>query len=345
MNLTDLKQDFYKRFSSSNNFLSYSRAGLLCPLLGDASIARCAALTCSLSMKVQVYGRKLESDIIKLQNTKNNVCIVFRYGSQLPSQHTGLFEMLEKLHGYGAHGAELFFDCSVPGFFEFERELKTAVFGVMTSICNLDAPISVCGGYRPFYSAVFNARKGYCTVVPEFRELPLPMTGYKFLILQTPGKDKLPRAKYLGKAYERLKRIYPHIHSFADISPDRLEYSKNAVRDKVALNLARHIVDENDRIKAAASGLEKCSLSRLTEQMNLSEESIEKLWKPEKQHVILARSAAAADGVKCAKIWKNGIITIVNEDGIDDITNKIIIDFERAAGYRPYVCIAESFGD
>lgn len=345
MNLTDLKQDFYKRFSSSGNFLSYSRAGLLCPLLGDASIARCAALTCSLSMKVQVYGRKLESDMIKLQNTKNNVCVVFRYGSQLPSQHKRLFEMLEKLHGYGAHGAELFFDCSVPGFFEFEHELKTAVFSVMTSICKIDAPISVCGGYRPFYSAVLNARKGYCTVVPDSRELPLPMTGYKFLILQTPGKDSFPRAKYLGKAYERLKRIYPHIRSFADISPDRLEYSKNVVRDKTALNLVRHIVDENDRIKTAAAGLEKCSLSRLAEQMNLSEESIEKLWKPEKQHVILARRAAAADGVKCAKIWKNGVIAIANEEGIDDITNKIITDFERAAGFRPYVCIADSFGD
>lgn len=344
MNLTDLKQDFYKRFSTSGNFLSYSRAGLLCPLLGDTSIARCAALACSLSMKVQVYGRELESDMIKLQSTKSNICVVYRYGSQLPSQHRGLFEMLERLHGYGARGAELFFDCSVPHFFEFERELKTAVFGVMTSIFNIDAPISVCGGYRPFYSAVSGARKGYCTTIPDCRELPLPMTGYKFLILQTPGKDKFPRAKYLSKAYERLKRIYPHIHSFADISPDRLEYSKNALRDKTSLNLARHIVDENDRIKAAAGSLEKCSLSRLAEQINLSEESIEKLWKPEKQHVMLARSASGTDGVKCAKIWKNGIVAIADEDGIDDITNKIIIDFERAAGFRPYVCIADSFG-
>lgn len=345
LNLTDLKEDFYKRFSASGSFLSYSRAGLLCPLLGYEEINHCPALTCSLSMKVQVYGRRLEGEMIKLQSTKNNLCIIFRYGGRPPSQHTGLFEMLEKMHAYGTGGAELFFDCSIPDFFEYERELKAAVFSVMSKIYNLSIPVSVCGAEKQPCSALQKVSKGYCVTIPDSQKLPLPLTGCKLLIIQTQKADKAPRAKYIDKAYERLKKIYPHIHSFADLSPDRLEYARNAIRDKTALNYVRHIVDENERIKTAAKGLEQCSISALAEQINLSEESAEKLWSPEKLHVFLAGKTMSAEGVMCARIWKNGIISIVSEEKLDETVSMIIRDFENIAGYRPFVCIADSFGE
>lgn len=345
LNLTDLKQDFYKRFSVSESFLSYSRTGLLCPLLGYDSFKRAPALTCSLSMKVQVYGRRLEGNMIKLQSTKNNLCIVFGYGGRKPSQHTELFEMLDMLHCYGAGGAELFFDSTIPSFFEYERELKAAVFRLMCNIYNLDVPVSVCGDYKPLYSALLKSRKGYCISIPGGAQLPLPLTGFKILIVQTQKSDKTPRAKYIAKAYERIKRIYPHIHSFADISPDRLEYVRSAIRDKTALNYVRHIIDENGRIQSSAEGLKKCSPDALAAQMNLSEESIEKLWSPEKAYVFLARLAMSSDGVICARVWKNGIVSIVKEDGVDEAANRITRDFEIYAGEKPYICITDSFGD
>lgn len=345
MNLTDLKEDFYKRFSVSESFLSYSRSGLLCPLLGYITFPRCAALTCSLSMKVQVYGRRIEGNLVKLQSTKNNLCVVFHYGGRLPSQHTELFDMLDKMHGYGVGGAELFFDCTIPEFFKHERELKTTIFKVMSNIYDITVPISVCGDYKPFYSALLNTRKGYCLSIPRGEEVPLPLTGSKLLIVQTQKQDKTPRAKLIEKAYEHLKRVYPHIHSFADVSADRLEHSKNAIRDKTALNYARHIVDENDRMQTAAEGLKKCNINALIAAMNLSEESIEKLWNPEKQHVFLARLALSTEGVSAARIWENGIIAIADEEALDDAVSKIKFDFENTVGYKPFICIADTFGE
>lgn len=344
LNLTELKQDFYKRFRPSGDFLTYSRTGLLCPLLGVTSVKRAPSLTCSLSMKVQVYGRKLAGDMIKLQSTKNNLCVVYRYGSRLPSQHTELFEMLERLRAYGAFGAELFFDSSVPPFFDYERELKAAVFRVMSNIYNLDVPVSICGEDKPLCSAILKAKKGYCITIPDGRQLPLPLTGLKPLAVQTNIADKTPREKCIEKAYGRLKRIYPHIHSFSDISPDKLEYARNAIRDKTALNYVRHIVDENDRIEAAAGGLERCSISVLAEQINLSEESIEKLWNPARDHVFLTHRAMSA-GALCARVWENGIIAIVKENEVDDIISRLTFDFETTVGQKPYICVADSFGD
>lgn len=346
MNLTELKQDFYKRFDTSGNFLTYSRAGLLCSLLGDISIRRCPALSCSLSMRVQVYGRRLEGDVVKLQTTKSNTCIVFHYGSRIPSQYKNLFEMLDRMHSYGVRGAELIFDCSVPDFFSSDIELKTAVFHTLSKIYDIAPPIDICSSDNPApYAAIAGAKKGYCIVMPENRSLPLPLTGYKLLTVQCAKADKTPREKYIEKGFNALKRIYPHIHSFSDISPELLEYSKNAVRDKTALNYMRHIADENERIKYAAEELKKCSLQALISQMNLSEQSMEKLWNPEKQHVFLAQKAASTHGVMCARIWKNGIIAIVNEDEIDYAADTIAYDFENIAGYKPYICIADSFGD
>lgn len=345
MNLTDLKQDFYKRFSASDSFLSYSRMGLLCPLLGDVSIKHSPALTCSLSMKIQVYGRRLGGELIKLQSTKNNLCVIFRFGGQLPSQHTELFEMLDKMRGYGAGGAELFFDSSIPAFFGHERELKAAVFDVMSKIYDIDPPISVCGDYKPPYSALLDAQKGYCVSEPDGQRMPLPLTGYKLLIIQTQKFDKTPRAKYIEKSYERLKRIYPHIHSLADLSPDRLEYSRSAIRDKTALNYVRHLVDENERIKIASEGLNRCDIQALVNQINQSEQSMEKLWSPEKQHVFLAKMALRSESIICARIWKNGILSIASEENIDETISKLSRDFEAAAGYKPFICVADTFGD
>lgn len=344
LNLTDLKQDFYKRFSASNSFLAYSRMGLLCPLLGNTSIKHSPSLNCSLSMKIQLYGRQLAGEMIKLQSTKNNLCVVFRFGTRPPSQHTELFEMLEKMRGYGIGGAELFFDSSIPTFFPSECELKAAVFDVISRIYNIDIPMSVCGN-KSVYNALLNAQKGYCISEPDGKKLPLPLTGYKFLILQTEAIDKTPRAKYIEKAYERLKRIYPHIHSLADLSPDRLEYSRSAIRDKTALNYVRHLVDENERIQIASQGLKQCSITALTEQINQSELSIEKLWNPERQHVFLVHRIIRCDNVVCAKVWENGIFAIIKDENIDETVNKIIYDFETAAGYKPFVCIADTFGD
>lgn len=346
MDLIELKQDFYKRFNTSGNFLTYSRAGLLCSLLGDISIKRCPALTCSLSMRVQAYGRRIDGDVIKLQTTKSNTCIVFHPGGRLPSQHRDLFEMIDRMYNYGVRGAELIFDSSVPDFFSFGKELKIAVFNTLSKIYGVTPPVDICGNDNPApYQAIAEAKKGYCISIPGNRSLPLPLTGYKLMAVQCEKIDKVPRGKYIEKGFNNLKRIYPHIRSFSDISPELLEYSRKAVRDKTALNYMRHMADENERIKYAAEGLKKCDINALAVQMNLSEESMEKLWTPEKEYVFLARKALSTVGILCARIWKNGIIAIVNEDEIDYASEAIAYDFENIAGYKPYICIADSFGD
>jgi hypothetical protein len=346
LNLAELKQDFYKRYSTSEHFLTYSRAGLLCSLLGDISIKRCPALTCALSMRVQVYGRRIDGDVIKLQSTKSNTCIHFHHGSRLPSRHQALFEMIDKLYNYGVRGAELIFDSSVPDFFNFGKELKIAVFNTLTKLYDVAPPIEICAnGDTAPYHAIFEAKKGYCVKMPEKNRLPLPLSGYKIIAVQSEKSDKTPRTKHIQKAFNSLKQIYPHIHSFADVSPELLESAKSAVKDKTALNYTRHIADDCRRIKSASEGLTACNPRALFDEMNLSEQSIEKLWCPERQHVFLARKAIETDGVMCARIWKNGIIGIVREDSVDYALDEIIYDFENIAGYKPHICIADTFGD
>ncbi len=343
MNLTELKEDFYKRFNASNQFLIYSRMGMLCSLLGDIETEYCPSLSCCLSMRAQVYGRKLNGDGIRFQASANNNCIVFYPGDIVKKDYRDLFSTIEKMYNYGIRGAELFADCSVPKFFNSDMVIKAAVFDTLSRLYETAAPLDLCSQYTEPYKAIFAAQKGWAYF--KGQNIPLPLTGYKIIIVQSDMRDKFPRGKYIKNGFLSLKKLYPHITSLSDVSPALLENSKNVIRDKTTLNLLRHFTDENTRIKYAAEGLKRCDIKPLIAEINLSEQSAEKLCNLEKHHVFIAHTAMKTSGVLCAKVWKNGIFLIAKDEAADYIADNIGYEFEKKEGYQPHICIADTFGD
>ena len=68
MNLPELKEDFYKRYSSSDNYLHFTSNGILCTLLGHCGIGNAPSLTCTLSMRVRMFARSLDGNMIKIKH-------------------------------------------------------------------------------------------------------------------------------------------------------------------------------------------------------------------------------------------------------------------------------------
>ncbi|MGN0107084.1 MAG: hypothetical protein ACI4A5_05220, partial [Hominilimicola sp.] len=81
MNLPELKSDFYKRYSASDNFLHFTSNGILCALLGHCDIENSPSLTCTLSMRIQMFARVLEGSMIKLQSSAENNCFIYIFGT------------------------------------------------------------------------------------------------------------------------------------------------------------------------------------------------------------------------------------------------------------------------
>ncbi len=343
LNLAELKEDFYKRFSSSDQFLIYSRMGMPCSLLGDVETEYCPSLSCCLSMRAQVYGRRLNGDAIRFQSSANNDCIVFHPGDVVKKEYRDLFSTVEKMYNYGVRGADLFADCSVPKRLNPDRVIKAAVFDTLSRLYEIVLPTDLCDKNAKQYEAILSAKKGYA----YFRghNIPLPLTGYKIMIVQGDKQDKFPRARHIKNGFLSLKKLYPHINSLSDVTTELLESSKKAVHDKETLNLLRHFADENGRIKRAAAGLKKCDLEPLFIEINMSEQSQERLCQLEKQHIFIARIALDTDGVLCARVWKNGIFAIVREEKVDYVIRNINYEFEKKEGCQPHICIADTFGD
>ncbi len=349
MNLTELKTDFYRRYSESASYLCFFRSGLLCSLLGDVDIPKSRSLNCSLSMCVQVCGRAVGGDIIKLEDSDSNNCRSHHLLSPFPAKNRTL-QAISRLAPMGISGAELLACSSIPDFFDSEREYRAAVVGAVLKINDMECenlPELCAGGENPSaYASLFANKKGWCTdtsgVTAE--RVPLPLTGFKLLSVQGRKKAR-SRSAEAAALLESVRAVYPHITSFSEVTREQVEVLRRFIKDKVQFMRLMHIVDENDRIDAAVEGLKRYGTDALFKVINASQQSLKRLWGLNREQLFMADKIMEYTGVKCARAWKNGIIAVVEEDRADRVIRALQFDYENKMGYTPFFCIADTFGD
>ena len=353
MKLTELKQDFYKRFEQSDNFLHFTSTGLLCTLLGHSDIEHAPSLTCSLSMRVQMFTRRLGGNCIDIQDVTKSEGLSYRFGTPtdiLHSNNRNTAEIIRRFEDYGLSGAQILYERTVPDFLPCEEEFSVCIVRSLLKITDKEADTlkiaSLASGNRKSdnYIAIASSRQGYCTHISkgEPKMLPLPLSGYKIISVHCKEKQK-DRSSTVKYAFDNISRLYPHISSIADITPEMFVASKNDIKDKTALRYMYHLINENARLGTADWALKRCDIKTLFNEMNTSQKSLERFWNLSEEQTYLAHCAKNIDGVRAVRSWQNGIIVIAENEYIDHIIEIIKNNFESNIGYPPYFCVSDVF--
>ena len=347
LNRTDLQNDFYKRYNVSRHHLCFSKAGLLCTFLGYENIKNTEFISCALSMCIHIAGRRLDSRIIRLENTKTGVCTVFRPDDAFDSMQ--LKDIFEKFCFSALPGAELLYDSTIPPFFSQHASLRTAFMNTLLKLSDTNSgdfkKTAICAGNgNPSqYSALLAAKRGWCSYTngTYTENLPLPLTGYKLLCVQTHAKSNAHHISAVKHAFETIRHIYPHISSTGDITADIL-YSVKKRLSRSEINYIQHLISEHEKIQTAKTALKACRLYDFAEIVNASEYSAQQLWNCRREHAFLSDAVNPLSGCLCSRQWKNGIIAIVAEESIDYIINILRHEFCASYGYNPMFCISDT---
>lgn len=350
MNSTELQSNFYKRMGVSKNKLVFSKTGLLCTLLGHSEIRGGEFLSCTLSMGVRAAGRMLNCNALNLENTQTDIRNVIRI-NDLASQNKQLYDIVSKVSRIRPFGAELLYDCDIPDFFSNTAALRISVLNSLLKIadCELDAAhkAQICDGGKNIapYIAALNSRRDWCCCVRENKceQLPLPLTGYRFLVVQTDRKKTYRRDRAVQSAYTKLHRIYPHILSIYDVSQNMLSFARTHIK-RAEYDYMLHLLMEHERMIIAKAALTACHIKDFAKLVNESQKSIEKLWNNEYEHIFLADALTEHPQCLCARDFENGICAIVEKESEDEIINVIRHDFNARFGYFPNFCIADTNG-
>lgn len=353
MNLPELKKDFYKRLGPSHSFLHFISNGMLCTLLGHDEVDESPFIACTLSMGIKMFARKLGGNMIVIQDNAKSKAISYTYGSS-PTQYTGeprdTIELIQRLESRNIRGAEILFDCTIPEFLPYKELLALSLTQAVLIVSDIESePLDTAylasgGGNLTPYLGIIHSRKGYCTHLSGKtpQNLPLPMSGYKILTAHCTEKER-DHSKEINYALEHIRRLFPHIGTIADITPEMLQNAGNSIKSKNAVRYIYHLVNENKRISAAENSLKKCNIRGLFRQMNLSQQSMERFWDLGSEHIFLAQCCKHIDSIEAVRCWKNGVIMIVSDDKIDYAITMIKSEFENNIGYQPTFCVCDVF--
>lgn len=83
MTLSELKEDFYKRYLPSSNYLHYTANGMLCPLLGYPETEDAPSVSCALSMGVRMFARALGGEVVKVQNNASDKYLIYNFSDNI----------------------------------------------------------------------------------------------------------------------------------------------------------------------------------------------------------------------------------------------------------------------
>lgn len=352
MNQSELKQDFYKRYQPSDNYLHFTSNGILCPLLGHSEITSAPSVTCTLSMRIQMFARALNGEQIKIQNCMSDKYLAYNFSDTASIHHNTDKDTINIIHALSAknlRGAEILYECSIPEFLSHKEPFELSLTQSLMKVSDIQTDISETaalaspGKNISEYLALAAAKSGYCTLISSGlpKNYPLPMTGYKIVSAHCAEKD-IDRAKEIQYAFNAIRRMYPNVGLITEITPQMFSAAQITIKNKTALKYMYHLVNENERIERSITALKRCDIKTLFYEMIKSEKSMEKYWDIGSEHLFLARRARDADGVAAVRVWKNGIIAITEEDKVDYAISAIRNEFEENIGYKPMFCVSDA---
>lgn len=316
MNTTTLKSDFYKRFDTSNNPLIIKKSGLLCTLLGFCNIKGASSLSTVLSMGVSGICRRLDGNAIQITDTSNSDTLTYHLDN--------------KSKKYNICGSQILFDNSIPLYIPSSSSLRTCILKCILSTSKIDnfdkleACLACCGkeNIKP-YLALMEAKKGYAVFSHKLESIlvPLPMTGYKYILIQFCDKKTLRSHKDTERALDIINTSFPYAKIFSDLNSKTMQYAATKIKNRRTLKKITYLVNETKRINCALTALQALHTETLFDIINESAKEYTLLWDNDNEIEDLLDFAMSCDGVMTARPFNRGILCIVREDMCNHVTN------------------------
>lgn len=336
MDITTLKSDFYKRFDTSDNMLITQKSGILCTLLGFCDIRGSTALSAPLSMGVTGVCRRLDGGAVKITDTSNGDVMTY-YLSNFPL-------------GQNFCGAQLLLDNAVPGYIDSTAAMRTCAIKCIMRVNGIDEfdKISACavscgkGNIKP-YLALLEAKRGYAVFSHKLNTslVPLPMTGYKYVLIQFSDKKFRTSSKDVERALNIISNAFPHVTTFADLNSETLRYASSVLKSRKTVRRISYLMNETKRISCAVTVLKSMHTEALFDIINESAREYTILWDSNKEISTLLDFAASCDGVMAARPFENGIVCIVDENMSDHITSAFLQHLKYCLKNNIRFCISK----
>jgi galactokinase len=166
-------------------------------------------------------------------------------------------------------------------------------------------------------------------------------------IINTNKPRKLAESKYNERVTEcatALKALQQEldISNLCDIDSDTFEKYKHLITDKIILNRATHVIEENDRVKLAAKALASNNLAEFGKLMYASHFSLRDLYEVSGKELDTVVEYAQTDpNVAGARMTGAGFggcaIALVKADAYNDFAAKVSSYYLDKVGYEPSV--------
>jgi len=177
----------------------------------------------------------------------------------------------------------------------------------------------------------------------EYRQVPLNMDGISIVVTNTNQRRELNESAYndrvseCARAVQILNAALP-VKQLGDVTPAQLnEHEALFVNDSQALKRARHVCEENHRVRMAVPALEQGDITQFGQLMNDSHDSLRDLFEvssdPLNQLVTLARAQPGVLGSRLTGAGFGGCtVSLVPTNTIAQFEKQVGQAYTQATG-------------
>jgi len=181
----------------------------------------------------------------------------------------------------------------------------------------------------------------------EYQAVDSNLGDHVLAIINTNKPRKLAESKYNERVQEcqaALKSLQQEldIKYLCDIDTQTFEKYQHLITDKIVNNRAKHVIEENDRVKLAAKALANNNLTEFGRLMYASHNSLRDLYEVSGKEldtvVEYAKTDANVAGARMTGAGFGGCaIALVKADAFDDFSKNVIEYYTAKIGYAPSV--------
>ncbi len=185
----------------------------------------------------------------------------------------------------------------------------------------------------------------------DYQQIPIPR-GVNLVICNTMVKHEHGSGEYNVRRAEceegvrELAEVLPGICALRDVTLPQLELNRGRLRE-VVYKRCRHVITENDRVRAAALALQDCEIKSLGKLMADSHQSLRDDYEVSCAELdLMVNLASQQKGVYGARMTGGGFggctINLVNAESTAEFQRDVAAGYQSATGQRPniYVCKA-----
>jgi len=313
MNISDLKEDFYKRFEKGDGFLYSEECGMICTLLGFFEGEKTSSLNTMLYPNVTAVGCADNSTKITILKTS---------GTEELSEYTK------------SMGAKILFHSDIPPGFNSTISEEICIKYLLKKINNCTETI---------LSDKYYCKRGYCTKITDTRSMqyPLPITGYSLVNVYFKQEKKWFEIEKLAKkSLECIKKIMPNINTLSEISENEIVHISSKINNSEISSFLRFICEENERIEISCDRLLKLDIDTLFSQLIISAKAMNMYFDIPPLLKDLFKVVSATPTIEAYRYTSAGMLFFVSESEVDYTINAIRNDFMAKHGVWLNFCIS-----